>query len=87
MAVFAEVVLCWHRDMRIDEIERAIERLSPEDQAKLRAKSGRLDAMFEDSEEDFKAGRYRPLWGLRFLRSYSACVPTITAKRKASDGL
>jgi len=62
--------------MSIDEIERAIEKLPPADQAKLRAKiardewdreieadakSGKLDEMFKESEEDFKAGRYRPL--------------------------
>ncbi|HWD26952.1 MAG TPA: hypothetical protein VG387_07290 [Rhizomicrobium sp.] len=43
--------------MSLDEIERAIEKLSPQDQAKLRAKIFN-DDWDRQMEADFKAGKF-----------------------------
>ncbi|HEY4943631.1 MAG TPA: hypothetical protein VII56_19540 [Rhizomicrobium sp.] len=65
--------------MSVDEIEKAITKLSTKDRAQLRArldeidaaefdakierdaKSGKIDKLIEQSEADFRAGRYREL--------------------------
>jgi len=71
--------MCYARRMSVDEIEKAITKLSTKDRAQLRArldeidaaefdakierdaKSGKIDKLIEQSEADFRAGRYREL--------------------------
>jgi hypothetical protein len=71
-----DIALCQYPHMAIDEIERAIEKPSPADQAKLRlkiandewdrqieedARSGRLDKLFEKSLAEHRAGLSKKL--------------------------